>query len=140
VSLARRIHISAAMQRTYVRAIQAEEPRDRTSTAVISDLLQITRLGSEFSHLTGHTKTMYRDHLLIGHTWLLLGNRSVAVKFIDRSLELYPYDPNAMLLMARATADPHAADEWQAAARHLLEETSTGFSRPYPPTPSSSPP
>lgn len=121
VSLIRKVHAAAALERSYQRAVEKPE--------LLADTLA---KGNRFAGLFGHTKTFYKDYLLLGHAALLSGHRREALAATSWGLRLHPYSPNGLRLMSEVVEDGAAALRWKEAYYYVMEEASEGFERPYP--------
>ena len=80
----------------------------------------------------GHSKTRFKDLLVLAEAARLVGNPDAARALVARSLELYPYGPGAFGLLANLEDDPERAEDWLAIRRYILDEAENGFERPYP--------
>lgn len=121
VSLIRKVHAAAALEWSYQRA--TEKPELLAETLV---------RGVRFAGLLGHTKTFYKDYLLLGHVAYLTGRRREALAATSWGLHLHPYSPNGLRLMSELVEDDEAATRWKEAYLYVMKEASEGFRRPYP--------
>ncbi len=131
VHLARKIHLAAAMEKSYLTAIErfSEKPDDPEGVA---DLRQVLGHGRQLHGLAGSTKRLHKTYLLLGHSAHLLGQGPSARAATQKALELHPYYPNAMRLMTAVAEDPESARRWRRAYEHVMSEATRGFEVPYP--------
>lgn len=132
----RRSYYSAALREamTEIGAAQAsgvspERLADRIALATV--------FGDRFDAGFGHEKTFHKDHLLLVHLARLRGDPQQALAHASEALRLHPYYPNAFRLMAELlrSSDPQLAAHYQEAYLYVLHQASSGFRRPYPPSP-----
>ena len=84
-------------------------------------------LGDRFDQLRGHTKTTYRDHLLIGDAWRRLHRPDAAREHLVHSLELNPYHAPAFRVMSLNASSRFEAQEWSDAADAVMDRAEHGF-------------
>jgi hypothetical protein len=137
VGFGRKLLISGHLTREYLNALPSQDPSRRRvddfqSLTDVRGLQQVVALGRDFDGLDGHTKSMFRDHLLIADALRRLGQMDRAKAFIVRSLELHPYHPTSFQVMSRMLRDPGSSEQWQGGYRYLMDEAVDGYRRPYP--------
>ena len=91
VQLARRLVVSAHFTRTYLHAVPSQvitsEPNRRRSDAFDPQTLRrALDMADTLDRFPGHTKTTYRDHLLIADACRRLGSTRPAREHLDHSL------------------------------------------------------
>lgn len=124
-SLARKVHVAAAMESLYLRAV--ERPGgDPLELAWVLDK------GRELTRLAGCTKTLQRSYLVLAQSAHLLGRRDAALAAAREALELHPYDPEALRLVSNLTDDPAAARRFREAYHYVMDRAIRGFEREYP--------
>lgn len=99
-------------------------------------LAQLRADGRDFERGWGHTKTFFKDHLLLSVAAAQLGDVFAAERHALRALRLHPYSPNALHWMAvlLRSRDPSRADEWMRAYEHVMKDAEDGFELVYPGT------
>jgi len=138
VQLARKLVISAHLTRTYLQAVPAQKithKRKRQSPTAVDpqELRRALDISEDLDRLPGHTKTMYRDHLLLADTYRRLGLIRPAQEHLERSLSLHPHHPPSLRLMSRLTTDPKVSQEWILSYEYVMHQATDGFQKPYPP-------
>ena len=118
VLLARKVALAAAVATSYRRGDDA---------AVLA-------AGRELAAVPGHTKTLFRDYLLVAHSARQAGADALAGAAARKSLELHPYHLNALRFMATVAADPETAAHWRRAYEHVRDEAVHGYEARYPPS------
>jgi hypothetical protein len=132
-------HAAAALEEVYTAGVEA--PLAAGEPVALTALLALEQHGQHFERLPGHSKSQFRDPLLLAHGSLLRGDRRQAATRAARSLHLHPYYPNAFRLLARIVepANPRLAERYRVTYRYLMDEAQAGFQRPYPPLPPMTP-
>lgn len=139
VQLGRKTISAAHLTRSYLRALPSqvisEKMRKRRVTgpdqpAMLFEALDCAR---EFSELPGHTKTMFRDYLLVADTLRRLEYSSEAEAALLHSLALHPFHPPSLSLMSHLKPDPEASRRWAAAHDYVMDVADHGFDMAYPP-------
>ena len=118
VALARKIHLAATMEQSYVSSL--DPPRKSSWSRIVEQ-------GRELAAMPGHTKTLHKTYLLLGHSAELLGHRDLARDATRQALALHPYYPNALRLMAKLADDAAEARRWQAAYVKVMRQATHGF-------------
>ena len=126
VTLLRQEHASAVMTRLYLEALERGGP-ERAA------LLQRAAERGRASLATAgvHTKTRYKDWLVLADVLARLGDPEAARRCAFRALELHPYSPKTFRLLARL----HTGDRrrrWEEGYRHLMDEATAGYRLSYP--------
>ena len=80
----------------------------------------------------GHTKSMFRDHLLIADAFRRLGQPEMAKRHLLRSIQLHPHHPQSFRLMSSLVENETAALEWANGAEFIMNDAVDGFEDPYP--------
>ncbi|MEM7052247.1 MAG: O-antigen ligase family protein [Acidobacteriota bacterium] len=95
-------------------------------------------LGESFARLPGHDKTFHRHLLALAQLRWQDGEPRGARDAAWRALELHPYDPTTLRLLAILTRpqDPLAAAALEDGAAYVLHEATNGYRKPYPRRPS----
>ncbi len=134
VSLVRKEYLGAEVTQAYRLAVGEGATGAEKGTGAPSsvELNQIVALGKRFESTPGHSKTSYREVLLIADAWHRLGRDDAAIAYTHRALALHPHHPNAFSLMSRLSSDETSARDWQAASSYITHEAAHGFDRPYP--------
>jgi hypothetical protein len=136
--LAKKIVVSGHLTREYLSALRLRDDPGRgegkvgaSSTALQFD--RVIELGNRLNELTGHTKSMYRDYLLVADSLRRLGRSVEAKVALQMSLQLHPHHPPAFREMSVLASDSEWRDSWNSGYRFLMDEATTGYDRPYPP-------
>jgi len=137
VQLARKLVMSAHLTCAYLQAVPSQMNADtrQQHQPIFVDLQMLRKvldIAENFDGLPGHTKTMYRDHLLIADTHRRLGPVRPARAHLRRSLSLHPYHPPSLRLMSRLITDPKVSREWILSYEYVMHEATDGFQKPYP--------
>lgn len=85
-----------------------------------------TALGDRWAGRPGHWKSMFRDLLALAGCEARLGRTDGARLRVAESLRLQPFNPQALLLMARLCDDPAEAEIWREAADRVRSSVRTG--------------
>lgn len=138
VQLARKLVVSAHFTRAYLQAVPSQvinstPKRRRPKTVDPQKLRKALDLAETLDRIPGHTKTMYRDHLLIADACRRLGWIRPARKHLKYSLSLHPHHPPSLRLMSLLTTDPDASQEWMLSYEYVMHEATNGFQKTYPP-------
>jgi len=138
VQLSRKLVISAHFTRAYLQSVPSQMITDdgTRQQPIVVDPQKLRRaldFAGALDRLPGHTKTMYRDQLLMADAYRRLGLIGPARTHLERSLALHPYHPPSLRLMSRLIADPNASQEWVRAYEYVMHEATDGFQKPYPP-------
>ncbi len=138
VQLARKLVMSAHFTQTYLQAVPSQmitpkRKRRRPKTVDPQKLRKALDMAETLDRLPGHTKTMYRDHLLIADACRRLGWTRPAQKHLDHSLSLHPHHPPSLRLMSLLITDPNASQEWMLSYEYVMHEATDGFQKTYPP-------
>jgi O-antigen ligase len=96
------------------------------------ELEACVRLGQQFGRLQGHTKTIFRDYLLIADASRRIHRHDDARHYLGRSLELNPYHVPAFRVMSLISKDETEALEWSEAADEVMNRSANGFHRMLP--------
>jgi len=94
--------------------------------------LTCARLGTEYDRLPGHTKTTFRDYLLIADIWHRCNRPGVSRAFAVRSLALNPFHAPAFRLMSKIASNRSDAEAWSEAADEISARATNGFHRELP--------
>ncbi len=126
MTLLRQEHRIAVMTKLYLEALE-RDGRERTA------LLQSAAERGRASLLTtsAHTKTRYKDWLILADVLARLGELESARSCAFRALELHPYSPKTFRLLARLHAG-ESRRRWEGGYRYLMHETTAGYRLPYP--------
>lgn len=138
VQLARKLVMSAHLTRTYLQAVPSQmithkRKQRRPKTVDPQKLRKALDMAETLDRLPGHTKTTYRDHLLIADACRRLGWTRSAQKHLDHSLSLHPHHPPSLRLMSLLITDPNASQEWMLSYEYVMHEATDGFQKAYPP-------
>jgi O-antigen ligase len=128
-SLLLKVHLSATMTRLYSQTVERLATDGRVEAAALERVLA---LGKHYDSQPGLSKTLHKDYLLLAHSAHLLGQQDLAEALAERSLDLHPYAPNALRLMAKIVEDPSRARQWQTAYEHIMHDAWQGFTAEYP--------
>lgn len=127
--LTSRLVVGGHLLRHYLSATAAglgassdEAPEDRQQ-----QLLTCARLGVQYGRLPGHTKTTFRDYLVIADVWYRCNQPAVARAFAVRSLALNPFHVPAFRLMSVIASNPSDAKEWSEASDEITFRATSGF-------------
>jgi len=137
VQLARKLVVSAHFTRAYLLAFPSQnaagqpDQRQRTTTSLV-EIQHLLEIAENLDRLPGHTKTMFRDHLLIADALRRIGEARSAEDHLQRSLALHPYHPPSLRLMSELQTDPKVSEEWANAYDYVMHEATVGYRRPYP--------
>ncbi|MEX1311738.1 MAG: O-antigen ligase family protein [Candidatus Sulfomarinibacteraceae bacterium] len=91
-----------------------------------------TAIGNRWATRPGHWKSLFRDHLALAQSAVVLDRSRLARQRAIESLRLYPYNPHALRLMAALSRDPAESSMWLAAALHVEKTSGNGFSIRHP--------
>jgi len=106
-----REHASGMLLALDRRLVQADSAQERARL-----LDAIAEQGKHLDHLVGHSKTSYRDPLVLAHAALFRGQRQQAIGHLRQALRLHPYHPESYRLLALALEDSDPEG-----ARHCAE-------------------
>ena len=102
-------------------------------TAVSAALLNdATKIGDSWVSRPGHWKSLFRDHLALAHAEAIIGRRQRARRRATESLNLQPFNPQALRLMAFLSDNPIEAERWRMAADHVETSPGSGFQIQHP--------
>ena len=91
-----------------------------------------TTIGEVWVARPGHWKTMFRDHLALAQSEASSGRRHRARRRAIESLELQPFNPQGLRLMAILSDNPIEAARWSLAADHVEASPGSGFRIHHP--------
>jgi len=129
----RKAWLGASLTAAY---LAIEEQQDLSATARTALAVQAARNGERMARTPGYHKELSDTCRILATLELALGNREQAMASARSSLRLHPYSPNTLWLMAKLLRDhPAEAAQWRHAADYVMNETTTGFTEPYPVAP-----
>ncbi len=100
-TLVRSVH-AAALERGYLALVAGPEPAAALPRA---ELERLAGTGERLLRWPGHTKTLYRDLLILAHVEALRGEPARAAALARRGLALHPHSPNGLGLLAELLED-----------------------------------
>jgi hypothetical protein len=123
-TLVRSVH-AAALERGYLALVAGAEPAAALPRA---ELERLAGTGERLLAWPGHSKTLYRDLLILAHVHALRGEPARAVALARRGLDLHPHSPNGLGLLAELLedCDPAAARAYRRARDYVMHEARDG--------------
>lgn len=128
-----RMHASSLLRFQYLRIAEASAgglPLD----ALRGELERAQEAGDRFVRGRGHSKTFYKDYLILAEIWSLSGRPDLAHELAWSSLRLHPYNSQAFRLLAAlwAPVDADRSRMFQEIHRYILEGPPHGYRLDYP--------
>jgi hypothetical protein len=137
IGFSKKILVSGRLTREYLSATRPQADLkgivgDSRLSATVEQFEKVVEFGRRMDQLPGHSKSMFRDHLLVADSLRRLGRVFEARMVVRESLRLHPHHPPAFREMAVLESDSSGSSNWNKGYKFLMHEATTGYDRPYP--------
>jgi hypothetical protein len=95
-------------------------------------LVEAAASGRSWISRPGYWKSLFRHQLDLARSEALTGRRELARLHAIESLRTYPFNPQALRLVAALSDDPRVGERWRSAAEWIEDPTGDGCHIDHP--------